>query len=98
MLQYRQNKGAEQAFQSTGSGAAGAVQGLRETTGNSIKYMEDKEMTKNDLKKNKKYWCWWLHRSLYYTGKVINGKYVFIDDIDAQFRLSEDKLAKMAVR
>lgn len=44
MLQYSQNKGTEQAFQSTGSGAAGAVQGLRETTGNSIKYMEDEEM------------------------------------------------------
>ena len=46
MIQYSQNKGTEQAFQSTGSEAAGAVQGLRETTGNSIKYMEDKDMKK----------------------------------------------------
>lgn len=47
MLQYSQNKGTEQAFQSTGSGAAGAVQGLRETTGNSRKdkKREEKKMT-----------------------------------------------------
>jgi hypothetical protein len=58
MIQYSQNKGTEQAFQSTGSGAAGAVQGLRETTGNSIKYMEDKEMIRTDNKVKYEVYSW----------------------------------------
>lgn len=35
---------------------------------------EDKTMTKQELTKGAKAWCWWKSRYLYFTGREINRK------------------------
>ncbi|MCD8308864.1 MAG: hypothetical protein LUD19_03335 [Clostridia bacterium] len=55
-------------------------------------------MTKQELKKHTKVWCWWKSRSLYFTGRVINGKYEFVDICDAITMVTEEELADLEVR
>lgn len=55
-------------------------------------------MKKTELKKNIKVWCWWKSRSLYYTGRVINGKYEFVDICDAITMITEEQLAKLQIK
>jgi len=40
--------------------------------------------------RNEGYWCWWLHRYLYYVCKSPDG-YDFKDIADATFTLTEDQ-------
>lgn len=46
-------------------------------------------------KKGAKAWCWWKSRSLYYTGRIINNKYEFRDDIGAITMVSKEELLKL---
>ena len=55
-------------------------------------------MTKNELKKNVKVWCWWKSRILYYTGQIINGQYKFVDVCDAVTMINKEDLEKLEVR
>ena len=55
-------------------------------------------MTKNELRKNMKVWCWWKSRSLYYTGQIIRGQYKFIDICDAITMIDEKDLEKLEIR
>lgn len=55
-------------------------------------------MSKNELKKNIKVWCWWKSRSLYYTGRIINNEYEFVDICDCITMISEESLKKLEVR
>jgi hypothetical protein len=55
-------------------------------------------MTKNELRKNTKVWCWWKSRVLYFTGEMINGQYKFIDICDAVVMVTEDDLKDLEIR
>ena len=55
-------------------------------------------MSKNELKKNIKVWCWWKSRHLYYVGKIGEDKYKFVDICDAITIISEEDLKKLEVR
>ena len=86
MIRYSQNKGTEQAFQSTGSGAAGAVQGLRETTGNLKKYMEDKEMKKTTD---------FIKEALIYNGMINETDHIRCEIESTGFQFAEIMVAVM---
>lgn len=69
-------------------------------------------MTKNDLKKGQKVWCWWKSRDLYYTGHEGNETgynittkdytprhyYTFEDITGAITRIYDEDLAKLGNR
>ena len=55
-------------------------------------------MTREELKKGMKVWCWWKSKNLYYTGQIVNGKYKFVDICDAITMVSEEQLEKLKVR
>lgn len=48
-----------------------------------------------DLKRNCRYWCWWMHRYLLYKGKTSNGMYLFEDFGDELFCFTEDQVRKL---
>lgn len=51
------------------------------------------------MKKGEKFWCWWLHRYLYYSGKAYNAKdYEFVDICDELFVLNADEVEKLEKR
>ena len=53
-------------------------------------------MKASELKKGTKVWCWWLSRTLYYTGKMHRGtEYTFEDVIGAQFDFNDEQVAKL---
>lgn len=54
-------------------------------------------MKKSELKKDVKVWCWWKSRILYYTGKVVRGKYQFVDASDLLAMISEEQLKELEV-
>ena len=51
-----------------------------------------------DMKKNAKVWCWWKSRNLYFTGRIIQGKYEFIDTCDAITMIGEDQLDQLEMK
>lgn len=56
-------------------------------------------MKVTELQKNKKYWCWWMHRYLLFKRlTTIDGKpnkYIFEDFGDAQIILTPDQIEKL---
>jgi hypothetical protein len=54
-------------------------------------------MKKAELQENIKVWCWWKSRYLYYTGRVINGKYKFVDVCDAITMIEEKSLEGLEI-
>lgn len=55
-------------------------------------------MNKKQLKKNTEVWCWWKSEHLYFTGIVVNGKYVFEDICDEVTIVSESELKELVIR
>ena len=69
-------------------------------------------MTKQELKKGAKAWCWWKSRTLYYTGREWDKKgyntktqdytpehqYEFEDIYGARFSLTEEQVAKLQIK
>ena len=59
-------------------------------------------MTKQELKKGAKAWCWWKSRTLYYTGREVtrggNHYYIFEDITDAITEITDEQLNKLEKR
>lgn len=59
-------------------------------------------MTKQELRKGAKAWCWWMSRSLYYTGREITRGgvhyYIFKDIADAIAEITDEQLAKLRTK
>lgn len=58
-------------------------------------------MKGKELKKGDKFWCWWLHRYLYFVQKYESRDnlksmcYLFEDIADVRFTLGESQLKKL---
>ena len=53
------------------------------------------------MKKNEKFWCWWLSRTLYFTGRVVNrGEklYIFEDISGIVSEIREESLKGLEKR
>ena len=50
----------------------------------------------DELKKNGRVWCWWLHRYLWYRGEN-KGGYKFEDIADVVFYLSPEQIEKLSI-
>lgn len=55
-------------------------------------------MRETALRKGAKVWCWWLSRFLWYTGKIINGEYKFVDICDAITLIDRSRLSELEAR
>lgn len=49
------------------------------------------------MKKNDRYWCWWMSRYLWFVS-ARNDQYLFEDAGDVQFTLTEEQVKKLERR
>jgi hypothetical protein len=59
-------------------------------------------MTKQELRKGAKAWCWWKSRMIYYTGREVTRGgvhyYIFEDICDAITEITDEQLSKLEIR
>ncbi len=55
-------------------------------------------MTKDQLYRHAKVWCWWKSRYLWYTGRIVIGGYEFRDICDAITIVPEDSLGELKIQ
>jgi len=55
-------------------------------------------MRETELRKGTKFWCWWMSRFLWSTGKLVNGKFEFADICDEIILIDESQLCKLEAR
>ena len=55
-------------------------------------------MTKGNLKKNVRVWCWWKSRYLYYTGIQKNNIFVFEDIAGEAIMINKESLKNLEVK
>lgn len=59
-------------------------------------------MTKQELRKGAKAWCWWKSRTLYYTGREVTRGgihyYIFEDICDAITEITDEQMEALRTK